>query len=93
MSEYNMGDALRGFINKSNLKNGIRAVQIEKIWEELMGVTISKYTEKIEIIQHTLFIHTAVGPLKNELAYQKAQIVERVNEALGEKIINQVVIK
>ncbi|MDB5232138.1 MAG: Zn-ribbon-containing, RNA-binding protein and derivative [Chitinophagaceae bacterium] len=93
MGEYKMGDALRGFINKSNLKNGIRAIQIEQLWEELMGKTIAKYTEKIEIIQHTLFIHTTVGPLKNELAYQKPQIIERVNEALGEKIITQVVIK
>ena len=50
MSEYHIGDALKNFINKSKLKNGIRAVQIEEVWEELMGKTIAKYTDKIEII-------------------------------------------
>ena len=83
---------MKGFINKSRLKNGIRAVQVEEVWEKLMGKTIAKYTDKIEIIQQTLFIHTNVGPLKQELQYQKAQIIERINEAFGEKVITQVVI-
>ncbi|MDE3143307.1 hypothetical protein GALL_220050 [mine drainage metagenome] len=93
MGEYSIGDALKGFLNKSKLRNGIRAVQIEEIWEKLMGKTIAKYTDKIEIINHTLFIRTAVGPLKNELQYQKPQIIQRVNEAFGENIITQVVIQ
>jgi len=31
--------------------------------------------------------------LKHELLYQKEKIIERVNEVLGEKVINDVVIK
>lgn len=93
MPEFHIGDAIKGFLNKSHLRNGIRAVQIEEIWEQLMGKTIAKYTDKIQIINQKLFIHTAVGPLKNELMYQKPQIIERVNEAFGEKVINEVVIQ
>lgn len=93
MGEYNLGDAIRIFLNKSKLSNGIRAIQIEEVWEKVMGKTIAKYTDKIEIINRTLFIHTHVGPLKNELSYQKPQIIQRLNEALGENIITQVVIQ
>lgn len=93
MSEFHIGDAIKGFVNKSNLRNGIRAVQIEEIWEQLMGKTIAKYTDRIQIMNHKLFIHTAVGPLKNELLYQKQQIIDRVNEAFGEKVINEVIIQ
>ncbi len=93
MSEMHIGAALKGFIRKSHLKNGIRAVQIEEIWEQLMGKTIAKYTEKIQIINKKLFIHTNIGPLKNELQYQKPQIIARVNEAFGEEIITEVVIQ
>lgn len=88
-----IGDALKDFINKSRLKNGLRAVQIENIWEELMGKTISRYTDKIEIVNHTLFIYTSVGALKHELVYQKQKIIERINEAFAEKIIFEVIIK
>lgn len=93
MGEYSLGDALKGFINKSKLRNGIRAVQIEEVWEQVMGKTIAKYTEKIEIVNYTLFIRTNVGPLKNELAFQKPQIIQRINEAFNEKVITQVVIQ
>jgi len=93
MGEYHIGDALKGFLNKSKLRNGIRAIQIEEIWESLMGKTIARYTDKIEIVNHTLFIRTSVGPLKNELQYQKPQIIKRINEAFGENIISQVVVQ
>ena len=93
MSEYSLGDAMKEFINKSRLKNGIKALQIEQVWAEVMGKTIDKYTDKLEIIKQTLFVYTSVGPLKQELTYQKEKIIERVNEAMGEKIINAVVIK
>ncbi len=68
-------------------------MQIEDVWEELMGKTIAKYTDSIQIINKTLFINTTVAPLKNELQFQKATIIQRVNEALGEKVITDVVIK
>jgi hypothetical protein len=93
MAQMQIGDALKQFLNKSKLKNGIRAVQIESVWEQLMGKTISRYTDKIEIINSTLFIRTSVGPLKQELVYQKDKIIERVNEAMGEKVIQSVVIQ
>jgi hypothetical protein len=93
MSELSIGDALKEFLKKSKLKTGIQALQIEDAWEKIMGKTIAKYTDKIEIINQTLFISSAVAPLKNELLYQKEKIIERVNEALGEKVVKEVVIK
>ncbi len=68
-------------------------MQIQEVWGNIMGKTIANYTDKIEIINSTLFISTNVAPLKNELIYQKAKIIERVNEALGERVINEVVVK
>lgn len=92
MSEYSLGDALQQFLNKSRIKGSIQAMQIEDAWEQIMGKTIAKYTEKIQINGHTLYITTHVAPLKQELLYQKENIIIRVNEALGEKTINEVVI-
>jgi hypothetical protein len=92
MSEISLGDALQQFLNKSKLKAGIQAVQIEEVWEELMGKTIAKYTERIKIINHTLFITTSVAPLRHELQYQKETIIQRVNESLGKGTISEVVV-
>ncbi len=93
MSELSIGDELKEFLSKSKLKGGIQALQIADAWEKIMGKTIAKYTDKIEIVNQTLFISSTVAPLKNELLYQKEKIIERVNEALGEIVIKEVVIK
>ena len=88
-----MGDAIKQFLNQSRIKGDIQALQIEELWEKLMGKTISRYTENLKIINRTLFITTNVAPLKQELLYQKEKIKLRVNEALGEKLIDEVIIK
>jgi hypothetical protein len=93
MAEISLQDAIQQFLQKSRLKTGIQALRIEDVWEEVMGKTVAKYTDKIQIINHTLYIHSTVAPLKNELLYQKDKIIERVNEALGEKVVKEVVVK
>ncbi len=93
MGEWSLQDALKQFLKTSRLKTGVQAAQIEDVWEKIMGATIAKYTDSIKIIGETLYINTSVAPLKNELLYQKDVIIERVNEALGEKTIKQVVVK
>lgn len=93
MGELSMQDAIQQFLKQSRLKGSIQALQIEEVWEKIMGKTIAKYTDKIQIINHTLFISSTVAQLKHELLYQKEKIIERVNDALGDKVINDVVIK
>ena len=49
MGEYSLGDALKYFVNHSRIKGSIQALQIEDVWEQIMGKTIAKYTDKIQI--------------------------------------------
>ncbi|MDR3713761.1 MAG: DUF721 domain-containing protein [Puia sp.] len=93
MGEHSLGDALRLFLNNSRLKGSIQALQIEEVWEQIMGKTVARYTEKIQIHGHTLYINTTMAPLRQELLYQKEKIIQRVNEALGERVIKEVVVK
>lgn len=92
MSEQSLGDALKQFLDKSRIKGSVQALQIEEAWEKIMGKAIAKYTEKIQIHGQKLYITTHVAPLKQELLYQKENIMLRVNEMLGEKTVTEVVI-
>lgn len=93
MGEYSMQEALQQFLNSSRIKGGIQAMQIEDVWEDIMGKTIARYTDKLQIIGDKLIITTAVGPLKNELIYQREKIKQRVNEALKAQVVNEVIIQ
>ncbi|MBI3140090.1 MAG: DUF721 domain-containing protein [Sphingobacteriales bacterium] len=93
MGEYSIREAMQQFLNGSRIKGGIQALQIEDVWEEIMGKTVARYTDKLQIIGDKLIITTSVAPLKNELLYQKEKIKQRVNEALKQKVVNEVIIQ
>lgn len=92
MSEFSIGDAMKNFMQKSRLKNGLKTAQLEDVWAEVMGPVIAKYTDKVQIINQKLFIRTSNGPLKNELQFQKPLIIERINEKMGKNTVTEVVI-
>ena len=93
MGEHSIQDAIKQFLRASKIRGNIQAMQIEDVWEQLMGKTIARYTDKIQIFGHKLIITTQVAPLKQELIYQKEKIMQRVNEALKENIIKEVIIQ
>jgi hypothetical protein len=88
-----IGDVLEQLIRNSKLSSGIRSCQIEEVWERRMGKTISKYTEKVFILNNTLFIETSIASLRNELHFQREDIKGMVNSELGQMLIQEVVIR
>ena len=93
MGEFSIAEAMQEFLDQSRIKGGIQALQIEDAWEQIMGKTIAKYTDKLQIFGDKLVITTSVAPLKQELIFQKEKIMQRVNEALGKKIIREVIVQ
>jgi predicted nucleic acid-binding Zn ribbon protein len=88
-----MGDALKEFMDKSRMKPRLTEVRIQENWEQMMGKTISRYTENIQLIDGKLMITTTVAPLKQELNYSKDKIIKLVNEMLGERLVKEVIIR
>jgi hypothetical protein len=93
MGQYSMGEALQKFLNSSRIKGDIQAFQIEEVWESVMGTTIAKHTDSLQLIGEKLIITTSVAALKNELIYQREKIVNLINHALNAKVVDEVIIK
>lgn len=92
MGEYSFGDAMKQFLRKSSMKGDVQAMQIQDVWERIMGKTIARYTDSIRIYGDKLYISTQVAPLRQELVFQREMIIQRVNEALKENVIREIVI-
>ncbi len=75
------------------MKPRMMEVRIQENWEQMMGKTIARYTENIQLFDAKLIITTNVAPLKQELNYAKDKIIKLVNEMLGEPAVREVIIK
>jgi hypothetical protein len=93
MGEYSIGEALKQFLDSSRIKGSVQALQIEDVWEKIVGRTVARYTNKLQIFGDKLIITTNIAPLKQELIYQKEKIKQRVNEALGQNVIREIIIQ
>ncbi len=93
MGEMSLGDAMREYLKRSPFRNQMNEVRIQTIWEKEMGKTIARYTQSIKLQNRQLIISTNVAPLKQELAYSKDLILQRMNTALGEKLVDKVIIR
>jgi predicted nucleic acid-binding Zn ribbon protein len=92
MSTYAFSEALQRFLQESSIKDEMHALQIQDAWEALMGKTIARYTDQVRIQGKKLFIHTQVGPLRNELHFQRELIIEKVNNYIGTPLITELVL-
>lgn len=93
MGEYRLQEAIQEFLSGSRIQGNMRAMQINDVWADLMGPLIAGYTDRIQIVGDKLFIYTHVAPLRHELSFQRDKICSRVNEALGENVIQEVIIQ
>ena len=63
--------------------------ELENNWENIVGERISKSTKIVKIENKTLFIKCKNPTWKNELQYQKKEILKKLNQATTqiEKIV------
>jgi hypothetical protein len=93
-NEYNthkLSELLKVFKDKKGLNEGLNQIEVKRAWREQMGPAIEKYTLKIYLKKHTLFVRLDSAVLREELSYGKSQIIQNLNESLGQELINKIV--
>ncbi len=90
--EVKLSDALKAWVNSLEKKSDLVETRIERLWPELMGETIAKYTSKMKLKEKILYISISSDALRNQLMYSRHQICGLINEKLGEQAVKEVVL-
>jgi len=88
-----ISDVISECLRELNIDRKLKEVSLVSQWEELMGKTVAIRTDRIYVKNRILFIHVTSAVLKNELLMMRNQIIERLNENAGEKLIESIVIR
>jgi predicted nucleic acid-binding Zn ribbon protein len=84
---------IREFLSEIQIDRKLKEVHLVSEWESLMGKMVASRTQHIYIRNKTLFIHVTSSVLKNELVMMRQNIMDRLNEIAGEKLVEQIVFK
>lgn len=93
MGEYSIGEAIQLLMQKSGWKPKVNELRIREEWEKIVGKTVAKYTRDLKLFNGTLTIYTDIAPLKQELTMGKQQLIQNINEHLGDTAITDIIIK
>ena len=85
-----IGGALKKLIKTAGLEKGIAQQKALEIWSETVGETVSKNTEPISIEHGILSIKTTTPAWRQELQFQKKEIIEKLNKKLNKKLIKDI---
>ncbi|MDG5800022.1 DUF721 domain-containing protein [Marinilabiliaceae bacterium ANBcel2] len=94
--DYNsrsLADILSEIVEKPQLKKGYNQTKILKLWPEVMGSSVSRITKNLYIKNGVLYVYLNSSVIRNELLMHKNKIIESLNEKVGGRVINDIVIR
>jgi len=86
-------EVIHDLLKEMDIDRKLREVSLVSRWESIMGRTVALRTKQVYIRNRVLFIHVTSSVLKNELIMMRQDILDRLNDEAGEKIIDQIVIR
>jgi len=88
-----IASVIKDYLKEAQIEGKLKEVQIVNSWEELVGKTIARRTNKIYIKNGKLYLHMNSSIVKNELLMHREGIIERINTNAGEEIVKEIVIR
>ena len=92
-STQRIGEVIRECLRDLQIDRKLKEVQLISGWESMMGKTVSSRTDRIYIRNRVLYIHVTSSVLKNELLMMRGEIMNKLNENAGEKMVEEIVIR
>jgi predicted nucleic acid-binding Zn ribbon protein len=84
-------EAIEQLLNVYKLKRKFDETALIAAWPELMGKAVANRTSQLYIRDRKLFIKVESSVLKNELVMIRSEILKRMNERAGSKVLEEIV--
>ncbi|MBR6311207.1 MAG: DUF721 domain-containing protein [Paludibacteraceae bacterium] len=88
-----LGQVLKELLKENNLDAKINETKLLNAVEEVFGAHLSSYITGKNIYNKTLFIHVKSSIVRNEMMMVRQNMINLLNEKVGETVITNIVVK
>ena len=92
-NEQSLGEVIQDYLRESGWQQKLDEIKIITEWDKVLGPTLAKYTDKVFIKNKQLHIRLKSATLRQELSYQKSDLVKQLNDSVGKEVITEIVLK
>lgn len=90
-NDKSIKEAIEQMLQVYKLRRRFDETSLIAFWPELMGKSVANRTKQIFIRDRKLFIRLESSVLKNELVMIRSQILDKMNERAGSKVLDELV--
>ncbi|MEE8335448.1 MAG: DUF721 domain-containing protein [Candidatus Neomarinimicrobiota bacterium] len=81
---------INSFLRSTGLEKGVAQQKALFIWSDVVGKAVGKNTQPESVEHGIITVHTTTPAWRQELQFKKSDIIEKLNEKLGKKIIKDI---
>ena len=89
----NVGQIINDLLQKEHLDVALDEHRASALWPQIVGDGINRYTISRSVKNGVMTVRLSSASLANELMLIRANIIQRINEALGREIIHEIIFK
>jgi predicted nucleic acid-binding Zn ribbon protein len=87
-----IAELLQQMVSSFKLKDDLTKVKIENVWEAEMGRMIATYTRSLTLKNRVLYVVIESASLRSELHFGRDKIRQKLNDAIGEEFLSEVIV-
>jgi len=92
-NQQSIGIVIKKLLKDQKLEGRLKELDVLELSKELLGKNLMKYINDLSVKNGTLIIKVRSAAVRNELSYQKSEIIKKVNEQVGNKILQKIILK
>jgi len=89
----NLGDAILSFIRNQGFENRIKEADVIRLWKEVVGEKIAEKTKPAGLRKGVLIISVEDSSWRNELIFMGKEIIDKLNQRVGKKIVKKIIFR
>ena len=86
-----IGNTIRQFIKELGINRHIQKYQALMMWPEIVGKRISEVTEPQRLTDGKIFVKVKNDSWRNELVFQKLEIINKINGQFGSVVVEDII--
>ncbi len=88
-----IGEVITKLMRNPKLEKKLENLDVLEIWHDIIGKNLNKYILDSSFKNNILEIKLESSTLRNELSYQKTDIIQKINKKIGKNIVKDIILK
>lgn len=88
-----IGVLVKRYLRQQSIESPLNEQRLINAWPEVLGATVSSYTENLYIRNQTLYVHLSSSVLRQELMMGRQLLVKNLNQKVGATVITNIIFR